>query len=412
MARQFAPKHFLRMSSKALVGRYFHERDLLLQVVFTDRSETDVDEIYEGWQALPAEVRATVDSDFAAIDSLASEEGTNCLRLEAQFLNVSLDPDPDEERTFHDTGFIAFLEYHEMFERARQFNEADALPEKYWYRRKDLPDVAPNVSEFALATFKGALTFYFSQNEGRGHNCVIDMSQRDEKWFFFCYLEDFGRADYSFEGGTLQRRARRPAFEVIFSTTTSEHSLDTYYQGKQQTRRALESLFARTLLGIHLQDSRSETVYELNRLKRRDFPWVYDLQSGITNVIVKRLRFTAIGGIKRRLTLEADGSEDRHAVYDFMDATFDTSPSLDARDGKLPLAAFNVTSAQVTAVFEPIKGRRRPQRTFVISYPNGCSLKHEGRDLVIRQMLLDSGIEIRPQYSAQSDFVGLNSHPQ
>ena len=39
-------------------------------------------------------------------------------------------------------------------------------------------------------------------------------------------------------------------------------------------------------------------------------------------------------------------------------------------------------------------GRRRlATRTFQVSYPNSCSLKQDGRDLVVRKMLVDSGLE-------------------
>jgi hypothetical protein len=60
---------------------------------------------------------------------------------------------------------------------------------------------------------------------------------------------------------------------------------------------------------------------------------------------------------------------------------------------KIPLSLVNITQAAIQVVFNH-DGRRRPAtRTFLISYPNSCSLKQDGRDLVIRKMLMDSGLE-------------------
>jgi hypothetical protein len=48
-----------------------------------------------------------------------------------------------------------------------------------------------------------------------------------------------------------------------------------------------------------------------------------------------------------------------------------------------------VTFAQTPA------SRKASTRTFDISWPNSCSLKHDRRDGIIRKMLADSGIEPR-----------------
>jgi hypothetical protein len=39
--------------------------------------------------------------------------------------------------------------------------------------------------------------------------------------------------------------------------------------------------------------------------------------------------------------------------------------------------------------------RKASTRSFDINWPNSCSLKYDGRDLIIRKMLADSGIEPR-----------------
>ena len=43
--------------------------------------------------------------------------------------------------------------------------------------------------------------------------------------------------------------------------------------------------------------------------------------------------------------------------------------------------------------FARTPGVRGRTRSFKISYPNWCALRHDQRDLMIRKMLTDSGIE-------------------
>jgi len=44
-------------------------------------------------------------------------------------------------------------------------------------------------------------------------------------------------------------------------------------------------------------------------------------------------------------------------------------------------------------MFEDEPGKRSGSKTFNVTYPNFCSLNHEGRDNLIRKMLVASGIE-------------------
>src|SRR2546430_1504008 len=90
MARQFAPKHFLRMAPNKSLDTYFKLRSLLSEISFDSRQETDIDDVYDAWQALPSQQRAQVDLDFSEIDSLATEEGISTLIREAKYLGVGL----------------------------------------------------------------------------------------------------------------------------------------------------------------------------------------------------------------------------------------------------------------------------------------------------------------------------------
>ena len=62
----------------------------------------------------------------------------------------------------------------------------------------------------------------------------------------------------------------------------------------------------------------------------------------------------------------------------------------------IPLTQMAVTQVGIKVTFAHNPKSRKPgTRAFDISWPNSCSLKHDGRDLVIRKMLANSGIEPR-----------------
>ena len=115
---------------------------------------------------------------------------------------------------------------------------------------------------------------------------------------------------------------------------------------------------------------------------------------------VKLLRLSLIGGGARRLTLEADPREGRGAVYDLLDAAFGHGGNGAA--GRLSLAMANITRVGIEVLFSRDGRRGKPTKTFYLTYPNGCTLKHEGRDAALRRMLIDSRIEaVEPVVTAR-----------
>ena len=56
---------------------------------------------------------------------------------------------------------------------------------------------------------------------------------------------------------------------------------------------------------------------------------------------------------------------------------------------------------RVDGEFIRVFARERDTRIFDINWPNSCSLRHDGRDLIIPRLLADSGIE--PREPAKDD---------
>jgi hypothetical protein len=212
---------------------------------------------------------------------------------------------------------------------------------------------------------------------------------RDDAVYYFAYTEDYGQTVIDFNQGQLGRHTHRPAFEVVFVHAAKRRTLDTAHKGSRATVRALNRGFGRAVLGVDLPDEPADDrVYDLDRFKRRNFPFAWDAASGIRAVTVVLLRFSHGLDPSGRATFEAKAKDGPGAVYDQVDLW------TRGMGTSMAVLAAHVTKVNICVQFAPSGRRGRNTRTFTLTYPNGCNLRHDGRDGVIRQMLIDSGIEL------------------
>lgn len=275
----------------------------------------------------------------------------------------------------------AFLEHPEYWAGATLFLHSDNISDSLWKKRNDLPLLSPHVEPEDIERLEQAISHYFHNREGRGRNCKVEVFRRHEKEYFFAYPEDFAQSGVEWVRNALSTRPRHPAFEIIFVYTQAEGSLDIYAPRNTKAVPDLQQIFADAILRLNELDefAGDNRVYALDALADRDFVFQYPADCGIESVAVRRLRMSLKSGHKRRVTVEADPGHDPKAVYDLLD--------------QLKLPPFHVTQAEIKVTFATTPGTRSRTRSFRISYPNWCALRHDGRDLLIRRMLADSGIE-------------------
>ncbi len=403
MPRHYSPRDFLRLASNKLLAHYFHERDLLSDLDIESLAETDVQPIFDAWSALPPERAAPVNSDFELVSGLAEEEGMQAILDEAEYHHLDLVDDLERLRGLYDKALWIFLEHHDVAEVAYRFCEADRLPRTYWARRQEgILGTKPRDDEDARSELGDALGSYFRLKEGRGRECIVDVYRRGTKLYYFAFPEDYAQTSLEYtDTKTLERRAHRPIFQVVFVCDPESGTLDTRFRGQKSTRLELEAMFSRVVLGRELDPWKDDRVYNLNAFRSRGVKFVYDPASGIQDVQVKLLRLSIMGGPSQRIVLEADPGERRGAVYDLLDEISDRSR--DGSHGGLQLALANVTRVGLQVFFSPGRRRGRNTKTFYLTYPNGCTLGHDGRDAVLRQMLTDSGIETHKPTAAAAN---------
>ena len=389
MARDYSPTHFFLRVPNHLLGRYFHERQGVLQEVnFASLNENRdaAEAIFQAVLGLDDVQQAQIEAECQEIEGMAFHGGVTALIEEATHYPHHDLSFPEAINQFdgeHAKAMWAYLEYPRYWLAATSILHAQNIADSFWKRRNDLPHLPPLVEQADADRLGEALRDYFRNKEGRGRHSKVDVFRRGEKEYFFAYLSNFGQSDPEWQGNTLAVRARLPAFEIIFVYSQSEGTLDIYAPGNTKYMGDLQKIFANITLGLdNLADfTTGAGAYNLDPLAERDFVFLPPEGSGIESVLIRRLRLSLANGGKRRVTIEADTKSNFKAVYDVME--------------HLRLPPFHVSQVEVTATFAaPIPGTRTKTRTFMISYPDLCNLRHEGRDGILRKMLAASGIDM------------------
>ena len=392
MARNYTTRDFFRQMPNRLLARYFQERGLFAELDFAAMKEAKPDALFAAWLELPEGDRKEMDAELGEISAMSCEKGWCAIRDEAEW-QLRETPEAYTElveklaalANHSERAMVTFLDYPQFWKGATHFYHADNLP--YWRKRKGFPHQEASVHEEGRQALAASIRDYFHRTEGRGNNCLVETLRRCELDYFFAYPEDYSQRSLEWVEGEFAPRPHNPAFEVIYVYSQKDGTLDLNCRGANKAIEPLQVMFATAILGLpELPPDPDDTrIYDLNPLRERGFPFVYDPASGIQSVVVKRLRLSSKVVRGDRVTLEADAAARPEALYDLLDQV--------GKSMRLP--TYNVTQVELAAMVAT-KPLEKPKSEMVrITYPNSCSLKYDDVDLRLRQMLVDSGIEPR-----------------
>ena len=388
MARHYSPKRFFREVPSGFLAEYFKRKGHSHIVPLTSQSKLDVDALSSALEALPDDVRLTVEQDFAEIDALACESGIQAILDDAEWYGelTTLLAGMEAHKSFHEKAFWIFLEHQKYWIAANAFFHADSIHSRYWRKRINLPKSPARVAPEDIQLLEKNLVKFFHDKEGRGANCKVDCYKRGKLDYFFAYPEDYPQNRMVWKQRELRRQPETPAFEIIFIFDPEQGTLEVYLDGSRKIISELQTIFATAILDFELtEDEKDSRVYDLNPLKTADIQFTYQPESGITRVAVKKLRLKLVS-TNQRITLEADPTHNPQAVYEM----------LENLKKSYPASGMVITQVGIVVTFASSTNRHKPStRSFDMSWPNSCSLRHDGNDKIIRQMLVDSGLEPR-----------------
>jgi hypothetical protein len=390
MIRHYSTRDFFRQMPNALLARYFDTHGALADVDFSVLKENDPDPLFTAWLAVPEGHRNEMDAEFREIFELSCEKGFRAILDEAGW---HLERQPEARSAFverlaglanhYERAMVTFLDHNSYWRGAIHFYHADTLV--HWRKRKNLPQRPAATDEETLRELARLIRDYFRHTEGRGNNCIVEAFRRGDLDYFFAYPEDYSQQSVEWVNGAFGRRPHNPAFEVIYVYSQAEGTLDLNFRGAYKAVEPLQGIFAQAILKISElpPDPKDARVYDLNPLGKGNFDFIFEPESGIQKVMVRKLRLSSKVNKGDRITLEADTTNNSNAVYELLDQI----------SKSLPMHLYNVTQVEIAASVRTDANKPLKAITIRITHPNSCSLKYDQQDLTLRDMLHASGIE-------------------
>jgi hypothetical protein len=373
MAKQFDPRKVLKQISNALLRQFFNARGELTDVAWDKLDETDVQPVFEAWEALPVIAGQEVRLILKDVNELADERGLSAL---ADAIAVRV-PHRVEEfaavESRSDKAMWAYLNMPAAFADASRLAQADTMATgRYWHKRNGLPksDAALPVTDDMKQRLATELCTFYPENQGRGHHCHVEHYRRGNgNEYFFAYLEDYPDQRLVFDdAGAMKKQRERGAFDNVFVYCPADGTLESYVRGGKPVREELEALFTDSVLEAALgPEAPGSAAYALDGLVDPGVALPTDPEDGITEVRVRRLQLEVAGAPGRRIILEAGPRDARDAVHQMK--------RLYLNDVALPPAALRVTSASFTLTFASVDGAKPKTLTFHVGHPSSCDLK-------------------------------------
>jgi len=389
MARHYSPKSFLRQAPSELLRDYLTRKHVASRVQwrYLGEREKKVDVLMQAIGAAPEKARQEIDTDFRRIYRMADEGGTQTLLDEGRDVHHGVDFGADFDRMggHLEKAFWTFLHHPDVFRVAQRFHYADQLSS--WEILAGIPECDPHTTKETAKRLEDDLAEYYWRAQARGHNCKVDHYRRESKLYWFAYPEDYAESRMVWnEKHELTSVTQRPAFEVIFVYHERDRWLDMHAKGASDTRRELQLIFGRAILGVDLSAVDAEGVaYDLNRFLDPGFQFTLQPEDGVESALLRSLRIRVMGNTGRRITLEATPSKDPEGVRKMLQVV------LKAKGFSSDLAYADRASLQLRFRSGAAAEKRLPIR---LSHPKFCSLKHDEEDDKARELLRRWGIDV------------------
>ena len=382
MSRQYSPKTFLRQTPKPALRRYFVSKGIDLEVDWEALTPRRVDPLFEAVEALPDDVRDSVERDFRQVFDMANARGRLLLIEQGTVLGADLGARLDGVENHYEAAMVAFLEHRDVFELASCVHEMDRLG--HWRKRLVGKRLHASEEPERLRAFEEALRRIY-RGQGRGRCCHVDRYQRRDplRFCYFAYPEDFPTSDVEYdERHNFRRVTRRPAMENAFVYDPESGTLDISATGPKEHKEALAEAFCKHILGLAaLPPEDGSPRYTLEPAMDPSFEFPIEPGDGIDRMWFKSLRVDVPDSEQTRLTLNVTPNGRPNAIHVSMRRNVNTR-----------LSELFPSQGVIVAEFKPVKGNRGRRRRATITYPDRCNLGDDPEEQAIRRVLQRAGM--------------------
>ena len=282
----------------------------------------------------------------------------------------------------HNKAIWAYLDSPDYWQAASMFFQANTIPSASWKTIKNLPVLKESFDATEIKLLSTAIGEYFFNNEGRGKRCKIEYYKRGKLDYFCAFPEDFAKSEIEWISDTLQDLPHTMAFEIIFVYCQEDCTLALYAKKNAKNIPHLQRLFVQNILKTQLTSFTpviENKIYNLEALVENDFHFVISEESEIFSVQILQARSTCKLNPKSHITVTECPNKNKNAVHEKL--------------AELKLEHRYIREVTLKVSFIPRPNKTKQTRTFTITMPDKCSLSYFGDDLIIREMLVSSGIE-------------------
>ncbi len=389
MVRQFSPRTFFRQTPNHILQQYFKRKDIPTEIEWEGLGETDVEPIFEAMDGLDDHVRQEVEGDFVAVNELACSKGVLAILEEAQLWGRDWSDQFAEMKNAYERAFWTFLNEPHRFAAAGNLQLLDRLGS--WKRRMVGVMLEPKTTPEDLERFESSLRSFYAK-QGRGRFCHVDYYERTnpERHCFFAYPEDFANAELGYDdSGKFQHRIHRSAFENIFVYRPEDGFLEVHAKGGKKVVEPLMEIFCTTILGLKAMPEDGRMPFDLTSLKDRSFNFTIEPKDGIASIDLLELKLDIAGngsGCQRGQVTLGVPARNNENLHNLIDEVIDTK---NAR-----LSDLHPAKAKLRVAFKPVNGYQAKTLPFTLTYPDGCTLKDDPHDQVVKDVLRRSGIAL------------------
>ena len=392
MAREYSEKAFiLEIDDYSLVEEYFKNRNIS-GFSYTKDDKKKKKQVAEEMAAKieavlrkqPEQTQQEIERDFADINNLANEKGSQNLIAEAQDQKANVPLNTHTELNYYDRAFWFFNKHPNIFEGA---NAVQQFYDLSGWKRVPVPKKTIDFVAGKKEALANGLKKYYEQ-EARGKYCLVDCYPKKDRIYIVARVSDYAISDIGIDDkGKIKKGTRRPFLEIYYLYRPSEDEdggeLEIKSKGGWQKQRDLLGVFAKSVFGVELDDT--QQTFNLELLKDQNFAIASDAQDQMEWWWLKSLELLTPD---RKSRIKLTVSDDKHSGTTAM---WDLLRQLNLADR---VSNMIINNADLQIKFKPIRKYQKGTATFNINWKDRCSLNSiDEVHLKVRSLLKKSKLD-------------------
>jgi hypothetical protein len=304
MPREYARDKFLRLVGSKLLEEYVTKFGLSINLPRNLKKKDfgmEADKVFEKMDDKEWLKRA--DREFRAINELCSTHGVADMIEHGRRKNVDIFALFEKLETTHEKAFHCFLEHPTLFAEASIWHKVQGLGR--WQTYAGSPKGVPYSSiEGGCDLFADKIKSFLRNKDGRGKKCKAIAYDRGDRVCVVAYPEGHGTVDHEYENDILVPVVRKPVEEIFILYMPHDGAVQVKAAAGKEVADEVFKAFLAHCLATDAPAELLREVFDLDKLKQRDFPFAYDPLDQIEFIRLRGLWFRGLEATGRKYSVE------------------------------------------------------------------------------------------------------------